>query len=154
MVYTKICTSVRVCVCVYLLNTDKSSLPLRAAIPPIAITTAAPRHARIAAHYRTVLVCPPPPPLLEEKTRATPSKNFFPPSPGVVPFENRFFMNTITRQTKSNPSYPNHHRRVMPVTIYLYRCSAYTYLYGPLTHSANIISCFFFNSFALYINNI
>lgn len=119
--YVQVCARARafVCVSVYLLNTDKSSLPLLAAIPPIAITTAAPRHARIAAHYRTVLVCLHPLLSSRKKRVLQQVKNFLPPSSAVVPFENRFFMNTITRQTKSNPSYPNHHRRVMPVTVYL-----------------------------------
>lgn len=135
MVYTKICTSVRVCVCVYLLNTDKSSLPLRAAIPPVAITTAAPRHARTAAHYRAVLVFPHPHLSSRKKRVLHRVKFFFPPPPRLSRFEDRFFMNTITRQTKSNPSYPNHHRRVMPVNIYIYRCAAYTYLRSPLALS-------------------
>lgn len=124
-----------VCVCMYLLNTDKSSLPLRAAIPPVAITTAAPRHARTAAHYRAVLVFPHPHLSSRKKRVLHRVKFFFPPPPRLSRFEDRFFMNTITRQTKSNPSYPNHHRRVMPVNIYIYRCAAYTYLRSPLALS-------------------
>jgi len=55
-----------VCVRVYLLNTDKSSLSLRVSTPPIVITTAAPRHD--SRHYRTVLV---PPLFLAKKKLAT-----------------------------------------------------------------------------------
>jgi len=136
MVYTKICISV--CVRVYLLNTDKSSLSLRVSTPPIVITTAAPRH--VLRHYRTVLVCPP---SYSEKKTCYRVKIFL-PHPHVDHVRKSIFHEHHHRD-KPNPIH--HVIRTSAVTIYIY-IYIYTITYVPAcTRSV------FFNSFAWYISN-